>query len=217
MSKLILDLCGGTGSWSKPYRDAGYDVRVITLPHYDLFETVERERVLEFYNHTTGKTEIVNADEVYGILCAPTCTMFSLARTTAKTPRDLASGMRLVKKCLEIIWFCRESNESQLKFWALENPMGLLRQFLGRPLFTFSPEEYGECYTKNTDIWGYFNIPKKKPYKMTEGEKLLSARNNRVLPELPEDYVMPTGWNRQAARRSMTSSKFAEAFYKANK
>lgn len=101
--------------------------------------------MLEFYNHTTGKTEIVNADEVYGILCAPTCTMFSLARTTAKTPRDLASGMRLVKKCLEIIWFCRESNESQLKFWALENPMGLLRQFLGRPLFTFSPEEYGEC------------------------------------------------------------------------
>ena len=95
--------------------------------------------------------------------------------------------------------------------------MGLLRQFLGRPLFTFSPEEYGECYTKNTDIWGYFNIPKKKPYKMTDGEKLLSARNNRVLPELPEDYVMPTGWNRQAARRSMTSSKFAEAFYKANK
>lgn len=219
MSKLILDLCGGTGSWSKPYRDAGYDVRVITLPHYDLFETVERERerVLEFYNHTTGETEIVNADEVYGILCAPTCTMFSLARTTAKTPRDLASGMRLVKKCLEIIWFCRASNESNLKFWALENPMGLLRQFLGRPLFTFSPEEYGECYTKNTDLWGYFNIPKKKPYKLTEGEKLLSARNNRVLPELPEDYVMPTRWNRQAARRSMTSSKFAEAFYKANK
>lgn len=44
MSKLILDLCGGTGSWSKPYKEAGYDVRVITLPHYDLFETVERER-----------------------------------------------------------------------------------------------------------------------------------------------------------------------------
>lgn len=30
--KIILDLCGGTGSWSKPYRDAGYDVRLITLP-----------------------------------------------------------------------------------------------------------------------------------------------------------------------------------------
>lgn len=34
--KIILDLCGGTGSWSKPYKDVGYDVRVITLPDYDV-------------------------------------------------------------------------------------------------------------------------------------------------------------------------------------
>ena len=27
--RVILDLCGGTGSWSKFYREAGYDVRVI--------------------------------------------------------------------------------------------------------------------------------------------------------------------------------------------
>jgi len=25
-SKIILDLCGGTGAWSKPYADAGYNV-----------------------------------------------------------------------------------------------------------------------------------------------------------------------------------------------
>ena len=30
--KIILDLCGGTGSWSRPYKEAGYDVRLITLP-----------------------------------------------------------------------------------------------------------------------------------------------------------------------------------------
>jgi len=29
MTKIILDLCGGTGSWSKPYKDNGYDVRII--------------------------------------------------------------------------------------------------------------------------------------------------------------------------------------------
>ena len=34
--KIILDLCGGTGAWSRPYREAGYDVRVITLPEYDV-------------------------------------------------------------------------------------------------------------------------------------------------------------------------------------
>jgi len=26
MNKVILDLCGGTGSWSKPYKDNNYDV-----------------------------------------------------------------------------------------------------------------------------------------------------------------------------------------------
>lgn len=29
MKKIIFDLCGGTGSWSKPYKDNGYDVRII--------------------------------------------------------------------------------------------------------------------------------------------------------------------------------------------
>ena len=169
--------------------------------------------MIEFRNSFTEEIEAVNADEVYGILAAPTCTMFSLARTTAKTPRDFESGMKLVEKCLEIIWYCRASNDSALKFWALENPQGYLRQFLGRPPFTFSPEEYGENYTKKTDIWGYFNIPKKNPYRLSPDEQLLSCRNNRVLPELPDDYIMPEGWNRQAARRSMTSKRFAEAFY----
>jgi hypothetical protein len=27
-NKIILDLCGGTGAWSKPYKDAGYDARI---------------------------------------------------------------------------------------------------------------------------------------------------------------------------------------------
>jgi hypothetical protein len=27
-NKIILDLCGGTGSWSKPYVNTGYDVRL---------------------------------------------------------------------------------------------------------------------------------------------------------------------------------------------
>lgn len=34
--KIILDLCGGTGSWSRYYKESGYDVRLITLPEYDV-------------------------------------------------------------------------------------------------------------------------------------------------------------------------------------
>ena len=216
MGKIILDLCGGTGSWSKPYADHGYEVHIVTLPKYDIFAATCEGDKLRFHS-SDGTILEIPAAEVYGILSAPTCTMFSLARTTAKTPRNLEQGMELVRKCLDIIWFCKTRNNSTLKFWALENPMGLLRWFLGRPLFTFSPEEYGENYTKKTDIWGYFNIPKKKPYRLNSEEQLRSIRNNRVLPDLPEGYVLPDGWNKQAARRSMTSPKFAEAFYRANK
>ena len=71
MSKIILDLCGGTGSWSAPYKEAGYDVRNITLPEYDVL------------------TYKLPEEQIYAILAAPPCTMFSLARTRAKKPRDL--------------------------------------------------------------------------------------------------------------------------------
>ena len=199
MGNIILDLCGGTGAWSQPYKNAGYDVRVITHPGYDVFKYDEYEKFIE---------------EVVGILAAPTCTMFSLARTTAKTPRDLRGGFELVHKCLEIIWKCRI--EGDLKFWALENPMGYLRQLLGKPPLTFSPNDYGANYTKKTDLWGYYNIPTKKPHILTEEEKALCAINNRPLPELPSSYKLPNNFKAQQARRSMTDAHFAQAFFKAN-
>jgi hypothetical protein len=198
MKKIILDLCGGTGSWSKPYKDAGYEVINVTLPEYDV------------------TTYTLPDEPVYGILAAPECTQFSIARTTAKTPRDLRKGMILVEACMNLIWESRKRNK--LAFWALENPRGLLRQFLGKPALSFQPDEYGELYTKHTDIWGYFNIPTKLKNKpiLNDRVKMQLAKNNRILPDLPEGYKPAYGRN-QAARRSMTSPKFAQAFYKANK
>lgn len=109
--KIVLDLCGGTGAWSKPYKKNGYEVKIITLPNNDLFQFYEYKKYIK---------------EVYGILSAPTCTHFSLARTTAKKERDFNMAMALVRRCLDIIWDCRANGN--LKFWALENPMGYLRQ-----------------------------------------------------------------------------------------
>ena len=83
--KIILDLCGGTGAWSKPYKDNGYNVKVITLPNNDV----------KTYNPP---------DHVYGILAAPPCTEFSFARTNAKKPRRFELGMWVVEYCLKIIW-----------------------------------------------------------------------------------------------------------------
>lgn len=81
--KIILDLCGGTGSWSKPYRDAGYDVRLVTLPDNDV----------RTYEPPAG---------VYGILAAPPCTEFSVAK--GAQPRDFAGAMEIVQVCFKIIW-----------------------------------------------------------------------------------------------------------------
>ena len=199
MKKIILDLCGGTGSWSKPYKEAGYDVRIITLPEQDVRDYIPPENV-------------------YGILAAPPCTMFSLARTRAKKERDFKEGMEIVKACLNIIWKCRTTpkyrKDGCLKFWVLENPMGFLRQFLGYPYFTFDPCDFGDSYTKKTDLWGFFNIPKIKKIELTKDEKQKQKCkiNNRKLPSISDI----TG-SKQSARRATTPQGFAKAFFMSNK
>lgn len=213
--KIILDLCGGTGSWSKPYQQVGYKVHLITLPDYDVFQSLLYHSYIVFYGQGGAKDIKININEIYGILAAPTCTHFSLARTTAKEPRDFTTAMNLVKKCLEIIWHCRINGK--LKFWALENPMGYLRQFLGRPLLTWQPCDFGEPYTKKTDLWGYYNLPVKRPVKLNDQQMRDCSINNRILPPVPEGYKMPGDIKAQAIRRSITPKGFAEAFYKANK
>jgi len=193
LDKVILDLCGGTGAWSKPYADAGYHVINVTLPEYDVRSYVPPPDI-----------------NIYGILAAPPCTMFSLARTRAKKARSFEQGMELVIACLEIIWGCRY--QYPLKFWALENPMGYLRQFIGKPVFTFNPCDFGDRYTKKTDLWGYFNFPALNPIKLTQYELGLCAQNNRKLPSISDI----TG-NKQSARRAITPPGFARAFYESNR
>jgi len=185
-AKIILDLCGGTGAWSKPYLDANYDVRNITLPEYDV-------------------RDFIPPENVYGILAAPPCTMFSLARTRAKIPRNFKEGLSLVDACLRIIWYCKPH------FWALENPVGLLRRWLGIPKFTFDPCDFGDPWTKKTDLWGNFNIPRKKPIVLTREERYKWSQNNWKLPSISNF----TG-SKQTAKRAITPSGFAQAFFEAN-
>lgn len=203
-NKIILDLCGGTGAWSKPYKNTGYTVYNITSPRYDVARYINTDSHIGFLRENESEL-VVEKNKIYGILAAPPCTMFSFARTTAKTPRDFKQGMRLVISCLGVIWGCRYNYK--LKFWALENPKGYLRQFLGKPYLTFNPTMYGDYYNKRTDIWGFFNKPRKNKVKLNPKQKSLCYSNSRKLPKgksLPE-------------RRAITPAGFAKAFYEANK
>lgn len=197
MKKIILDLCGGTGSWSKPYKDAGYDVKVITLPEFDVREFVSQEKI-------------------YGVFAAPPCTMFSRARTTAKTPRDFEGAMETVQACLRIIWEAQYRDPFYMQFWAIENPAGHLSRFLGKPAMKFQPYEFGDHHSKQTYIWGMFNEPKKSPVKLTEIEVLQSRNNTRPLPPVPSGYVRDGKMKDVQIRRSITPQGFAQAFFKAN-
>ena len=219
--KIILDLCGGTGSWSKPYTacGGGYIVYVITLPDYDLLETEIKNGLLTFKGE---KTLTIKAADVYGILAAPPCTEFSVLNCIdAPRERDEAEGMKLVNACKKIIEKCAP------KFWAMENPRGYLRKYLGKPKLTFQPWQYGDPWTKATDIWGDFEAPKPTYEKWEDAPKLpLYTRPGRGKPNFA--FLHKSAWEKipqlqyhkpqtDAEFRAMTPPGFATAFCKANK
>jgi hypothetical protein len=234
--KVILDLCGGTGSWAQPYKDNGYTVVTITLPSFDIRNTaIEDERIIFHCPNGNGRGQnfpiVIAKSDIYGILSAPPCTMFSFARTNAKKPRDLKDGMECVKVCLEIIWSCMEIKQETkkktlpLRFWALENPYhGFLSKFLGKPAFTFDPWEFGDGYQKRTALWGHFNEPKKKPVPMTEEAKTKAKTNSHLHTlKVKFDYlkskdIHPEHFGKfdRQTRRSITPQGFAKAFYQVN-
>lgn len=181
VSKIILHLCADIGSDSKPYRDAGYEVICVG----------EKDDVRTY----------IPPDNVYGIIANPPCTMFSLARTRAKTPRDIKGALGIVTACLRIVHFTKP------KFWVIENPMGLLRKYLGQPKITIQPYWFGEHYSKRTDLWGDFNIPKFSPVRLTKDEIHAMKQNTRKLPDIGLSV---------ADRRAVAPKKFAQAFFDAN-
>lgn len=176
--RVILDLCGGTGAWSDPYRQAGYDVRVIDLP--DDVRLVERYEL-----------------PVQWILAAPPCTHFSVSGARwwkDKGETALLEGLSVVDACLRMVMVCKPT------WWALENPVGRLERYIGRPAMTFNPCDFGDPYTKQTCIWGSFRYPVMSPVEPTEGSKM------HRLPPSPDRWKL----------RSATPPGFARAFFEAN-
>lgn len=180
--KIILDLCGGTGAWSKPYQEAGYDVRNITLPNYDVRTYQPPENV-------------------YGILAAPPCTIFSLAGNWVKRSKEeIIEGLSVVDACLRIIFKC------QPKFWALENPVGKLKNWIGKPKMTFDPWEFGDGTFKKTALWGNFNLPQRKvifrPQRISYSKTPIGRLGGKSA--------------KTKELRSITPQGFAKAFFRAN-
>ena len=186
LTKIILDLCGGTGAWSKPYADAGYDVRLITLPSQDV-------RCFKYLDKS-----------VHGILCAIDCTHFSGSGAQYWKEKDLdgrtLEALSILDACMRIILIHNPV------FWCIENPVGRLRNWIGKPKMYFNPCDYGDPYTKKTCLWGDFNIPVKNPI-----DPIRTCSQG--------SWVQKLGGKSEKTKmlRSITPLGFAKAFFEANK
>jgi len=176
--RIILDLCGGTGAWSRPYAQAGYDVRIITLP--------------------PDIRLCCPPLAAYGILAAPPCTVLASSGArwwAAKGEGALLEALSVVDACLRFVALCSP------QFWALENPVGRLKRYLGEPSMYFDPCDFGDPYTKHTCLWGRFNEPIKNSVK--------PKKKNRIWYEARTSY--------RGRRRSITPAGFAKAFFESNR
>ncbi len=188
-NSTILDLCGGTGAWSQPYREADYKVIVVD-PYGETRDTVNID-VRDF--------QTLNSS-IQGVLAAPPCTEFSASGARwwkGKDPKLLSEAIAVVRACLEIV---RRANPV---WWCLENPVGRIYKCvpeLGKPIMRFDPCDFGDPYTKRTCLYGRFSFPEKSPVYPVEGSKI---------------HLMSPSPTR-TRDRSITPSGFAKAFFRAN-
>ena len=142
----LLELFSGTGSIGKVFRAAGW--RVTSVDCEPRFGPTICCDVLQLEpGMVQGSVDLIWA--------SPPCTHYSIARTTAKTPRDLEGSDRLVQKVLDLAdqFFC---------YYFMENPQsGLLK---GRdvvediPMFVvdycmYADASFPHKARKRTSIW----------------------------------------------------------------
>ena len=185
LAPVILSLCDYSGAWCQPYREAGYIVQQVDLKHG------QDVRLLPY------------PGPVRGILAAPPCTALAGSGAQYWKRKDASGetleGLALVDACLRIV------SITEPTWWALENPVGRLRRYLGPPTYSFNPSDHGDPWTKKTLLWGRFNLPRRRPVEPVRA----CAQGS---------WLMQLGGKSERTKelRSVTPAGFARAFFEAN-
>jgi hypothetical protein len=194
----ILSLFDFTGEWSKPYREAGYEVIQIDIKNgIDILKW-------NYKQFAPGYFKI--------ILAAVPCTDYALSGAAWFEAKDndgrTDASQMLVAKTKEIIEYFKP------EAWVIENPMSRihkLNEWMGQPILKFNPCDfagYSEIpeknrYNKQTWLWGKFNIPEKK-------------RIEPLQKEFPGHLKLGGKSERTKELRSITPDGFAKAFFQFN-
>lgn len=189
--RIILSLCDFTGAWSQPYVDAGYNVIRVDLKH---------GQDVRLFAHP---------GEAWGILAAPPCTAFAGSGAQYWGAKDddgrTLEALSIVDACMRIIAV------SKPRWWALENPVGRLKEWLGPSAYSFNPCDFGDAYTKKTLLWGNFTPP--MPLFVGEDRQVEPIRTSSQ-----GSWLMNLGGSSERTKelRSVTPSGFARAFFEVN-
>lgn len=222
----VLSLCDYSGTWAKPYADAGHTVFLVDPKH----RPADGENVWTFEDGMMRCCDTVRGflhmlrqgwvkPDFDVILAAPPCTDFasSGARWWAEKDNDgrTDASVQIVHDILDIIDLVEPT------VWALENPVGRIASLvpaLDKWKLIFNPCDYAgfaddpdsEAYTKKTCIWGRFNadLPTSpvEPVMYERGGK----RGSWMWANLGGKSA------RTKELRSNTPTGFSRAFFRAN-
>lgn len=219
--KIILSLFDASGSWSDPYRQAGYHVVQVDIKLgtsvLDITQGWLSRHVLKF-------------GRVHGVLAAPPCTHFSSSGAQYWKVKDLdgrtKEAVELVRVTLRIIQLLDPT------WWVLENPVGRIQQLVPElkafgPWF-FQPWQFGawlqpgeksldwgpmpaqDAYTKKTGLYGKFNRPIQRPVEP------IRVRCSSGKAYSPIHWATREGSELTKTIRSTTPKGFARAFFSSN-
>ena len=139
----IWDICCGTKSVSNVWKENGHETLTLDIDPKCMPDICTDIMSWEYTDFSLEPPDF--------IWCSPPCTHYSIARTKAKTPRDLIGSDAIVQKCLDIIAFWRP------KYWVIENPQtGLLKTRDIVQGLSFNDVDYcmhGAPYRKRTRLW----------------------------------------------------------------
>lgn len=210
-NETIMSLFDVTGTWSQPWRDAGYNVVQFDIKNGD--------DLMDFGAWMARvEEEIAEGRPIVGVIGGPPCTSFAVsgaqwwksqhdvestemvekkygtwATQFFKRPIDYANTLVAVMKMIV--------EQSNPQFYAMENPVGRIAEqnALPKPTLTFDPSNFGDPYTKQTQLWGEFN-----PHLPTANvEPTLGSLVHKLRGDVEE----------QKAKRSETPPGFAYAFF----
>lgn len=204
--KVVLSFFDKTGAWSKPWRDAGYNVFQFDIQSGDGVETLGINTGdvtnfdLDFFNDIFASFDGM---DIYCVLSATPCTDFANSGSRHFEGKDAAGttafSVQLARVALAAIEYFKPS------IWSMENPSGRIERLVGLPPWTvsFDPCHFGEDYTKKTLLWGRMNgdMPV-APCEPTEGSKMHRLYGGKSLAT--------------KNARSQTPEGFSYAFFMAN-